>query len=161
MPGVRALGQVRTDNASRGFFRQCIAMVLSPRTDNASRSPEVVTKVTRGSRALRPLLSPRPMALGSRSARHMENPANRCEKRLLRVTSTGTVERSEAMATTNGGGQDRDQPRAGSGGSGRHSWGWCGCGEATVRTARCVVGPQPYMTVSEIAAFLGMPISTV
>jgi hypothetical protein len=106
-------GCVRTDNASRGFFRQRIAMILSPRTDSASRGPEAVTSASRGTRAPRPLLSPRPMALGNWYARPMENPAKRCEKRWLRVTSTGAVERSEAMAPASGGGQDRDQPAPG------------------------------------------------
>jgi hypothetical protein len=114
---------VRTDNASRGFFRQRIAMILSPRTDSASRSPEAVTNATRGTRAPRPLLSHRPMAPGSRYARPMENPANGCEKRRLRAMSAGAAEHPGAMAPASGGGQDRVQPAPGVAGSDRHSWG--------------------------------------
>src|SRR5215472_16902393 len=104
---------LRTDNASRGFFRQRITLVLSPRTDSASRSPEAVTSATRGTRAPRPLLSYRPMALGSRYARPRENPANRCKERRLRAMSAGAAEHSGAMAPARGGEQDRVQPSPG------------------------------------------------
>ena len=51
-------GEVRTDSASRGFFRQCIALFWSPRTDSSLLSSEAKANALRGTWA--PLLSHSP-----------------------------------------------------------------------------------------------------
>src|SRR5262249_57040072 len=57
---------LRTDNASRSFFRQRIAPLRSAWTDSASRSPEAEGNACRGPWALMLFRSPEPTAAANR-----------------------------------------------------------------------------------------------